>query len=154
MCLTIRPQHKLHMSSVKHKHLTARATNRTHFSAGFCLSCVCVSIMKSSRRRFAAGSSVFKAPPSLSLPLHVAGCLVPPRSVEKTTGSSTCSPQVTIETVGREVYVTATSRVADQRDAVLPIHRQATPTAKRAADTQWARNCVNERGVALWSTTC
>ena len=51
MCMTIRPRHELHLSTVKHKHLIARATNRTHSGAGFCSPCVCLRTMKSSRRR-------------------------------------------------------------------------------------------------------
>ena len=145
MCVTIRPQHKLHLSSMEDKHLMARATNRTHSSEGFYLSSVCASIMKSSRRTcFAAGSSVFQAPPGLSL-RHRASCatscglLGSSMECRKGHRSGTCSQQVAIEAVG-----TATSRDADQRDAGVTNPSTLRPrwkaTAKRATDTHRARN--------------
>ena len=69
-----------------------RATHRTNTSAGFCLPCVCLSIIYSSRRRV---SPPARASPRLRrvsvclitrVVLLSAGCLVPRQSVEKTTG--------------------------------------------------------------------
>ena len=137
--LTIRPQHLL--SSVKHKHLTAHATNRENSSAGFCSP-------KSSRRRV--------SPPARASPrrrwvsaCHHASCGLLGSSTEcrEDHRSATCSQHVTIEAVGREDYNTATSRNDDQRAPSTFRPEWKCDTDSEESDRH-ERKCVNERGFA------
>ena len=121
---------------MNHMHLMTLATNRSHPRAGFCLPCVCLRILKSSQKRVShQACKSEKAPPGLSLPHH-AWC--PSRRLLRSTTEcredhrrATCSQQVQIEAVGREFFTAATSRDADQRDALFPLPRRFGRGGKR-----------------------
>ena len=126
ICLTIRPRHKLHLSSWEHKHLMTRATSRTHSSAGFRLPCVCLSTLKRSRRSVSPPARASSRRRRLSIcpvtrvVLPPAGCLVPRRSVGKTTRAPPVRSSLQSKLSG-EKTILRRPRDADHRDAVFPI---------------------------------
>ena len=113
---------------------------------------------------FAAGSSVFKAPRALNLPHH-AGCAascgllgffdgVSKRPQERHLFAAICNRSCRERRLFYGDLETLTSEMQCFQSLNASAEVEATHRPKRATDTQWVRNCVNEQGFAPWSTSC